>query len=347
MEPNTLIGTNYTMGMRGANNQVKCASTAWAAMLVAGIAQAQPQTQPQTGYPAKPIKMIVGSSPGGGPDIMARAIGQKITEALGQPVVIDNRPGAGGIIGSELAAKSPPDGYTLMMANAGSHAVNVSLYPRLGYDPVRDFAPVSLVSTAPNVLIVHPALPVNNIKALIALARTRPGEMSFGSGGNGSTAHLSGELFRAMAGLNLVHVPFRGAPAAVIGVASGQVALALPNLPPALPAMKSGKARALGVTTLSRSGSAPDVPTIAESGLPGYEATAWYGVLAPAGTPREIVMKLNAEIVRSLRTDELRQRIAIDGGDAVGSTPEAFGTIIRNDIAKWAKVVKYSGARVD
>jgi len=301
----------------------------------------------QAVYPAKPIKIIVGSTAGGGPDIMARAIGQKLSESLGQPVVIDNRPGAGGIIGSEIAAKSPADGYTLMMANAGSHAVNVSLYTKLGYDPIRDFVPVSLVSTAPNVLIVHTSLPAKNVKALIALAQARPGEMSFGSGGNGSTAHLSGELFRSMAGLNLVHVPFRGAPAAVLGVISGQVALAFPNLPPALPAMRSGKARALGVTTLARSASAPGVPTIAESGLPGYEATAWYGVLVPAGTPHDIVIKLNAEIVRSLRSDDMKQRILLDGGDVVGSTPEAFAAVIRNDIAKWAVVVKRSGAKAD
>ena len=305
------------------------------------------QVVAQPAYPSKPIKIIVGSTPGGGPDIMARAIGQKLNEAFGQPVIIDNRPGAGGIIGSEIAAKSPADGYTLMMANAGSHAVNVSLYPKLAYDPVRDFTPVSLVSTAPNVLIVHPSLPAKSAKDLIALAKTRPGELSFGSGGNGSTAHLSGELFRALAGLNMVHVPFRGAPAAVLGVSSGQVALAFPNLPPALPAMRGGKARALGVTTLARSSAAPEVPTIAESGLPGYEATAWYGVLAPAGTAREIVLKLNTEIVKSLRTDDMKQRIALDGGDVVGSTPEAFGAVIRNDIAKWAKLVKLSGAKVD
>ena len=308
---------------------------------VAGTATAQP------GYPARPLKIIVGSTPGGGPDIMARAIGQKLTQALGQPVIIDNRPGANGIIGAEIAAKSAADGYTLMMANAGSHAVNVSLYPKLSYDPVRDFTPVTLVSTAPNVLIVHPALPVRSVKELIALARLRPGEMAYGSGGNGSTAHLSGALFCVLAQVQWVHVPFRGAPAAVLGVSSGQVALALPNLPPALPALKSGKARALGVTTRVRSAAAPDVPTIAESGLPDYEATAWYGVLVPAGTPRDIVLRLNAEIVKSLRTDDLKQRILLDGGDVVGSTPEAFGAVMRNDIAKWAKVVRLSGATVD
>ena len=337
--------TNSYIGMVlpcAAMNQRFFAPIVWMGLCAAaGGAWGQP------GYPSKPIKIIVGSTPGGGPDIMARAIGQKLAEALGQSVIIDNRPGANGIIGSEIAAKSPPDGYTLMMANAGSHAVNVSLYPKLSYDPLRDFTPVSLVSTAPNVLIVHPSLPAKNVKELIALARARPGELSFGSGGNGSTAHLSGELFRTLAGLNLVHVPFRGAPAAVLGVISGQVMLALPNLPPALPAMKSAKARALGVTTLTRSASAPEVPTIAEAGLPGYEATAWYGVLAPAGTPRDIVMKLNAEIVKSLRTEDMKQRIALDGGDVVGSTPEAFGVVMRNDIAKWAKVVKLSGAKVD
>ena len=298
-------------------------------------------------YPAKPVRIIVGSTPGGGPDIMARAIGQKLVEAFGQTVIVDNRPGANGIIGAELAAKAPPDGYTLSMANAGSHAVNVSLYPSLPYDPIRDFTPISLVSTAPNVLIVHPSLPVRDVKSFIAFARARPGELAFGSGGNGSTAHLSGELLRVSAGLQLNHVPFRGAPAAVLGVASGQVALALPNLPPALPALKSGKARALGVTTLRRSSAAPDVPAIAEAGLPGFEATAWFGMLAPAGTPRDIVGRLNSEIVKALRSDDLKQRILLDGGDAAGGTPEEFAVRIKADIVKWGRVVKLSGAKVD
>jgi tripartite-type tricarboxylate transporter receptor subunit TctC len=225
--------------------------------------------------------------------------------------------------------------------------VNVSLYPSLPYDPVRDFAPVALVSTAPNVLIVHPSLPVRDVKSFIAFARAKPGELAFGSGGNGSTAHLSGELLRVSADLKLNHVPFRGAPAAVLGVASGQVALALPNLPPALPALKSGKARALGVTTLKRSAAAPDVPTIAEAGIAGFDATAWYGVLAPAGTPREIVLRINAEIVKALRGDDLKQRILLDGGDAAGGTPEYLAARIKADIAKWARVVKLSGAKVD
>lgn len=298
-------------------------------------------------YPSKPIRMIVPSAPGSGPDIMARSIGQKLAEAWGQSVIVDARPGAGGIIGSELAAKAPPDGYTLIMGNAGSHSVNPSLYPKLPYDPLRDFAPVTLVSVAPNVLIVHPSLPVKSVKDLIALTRSRPGEISFGSGGNGSSAHLSGEMFRTLAGVKIVHVPFKGAPAAVLGVITGEISMAILNLPPALPHIRSGRLKALGVSTAKRSAAAPELPTIAEAGLPGYEATAWFGVLAPASTPRDIVMKLNGEIVRSLRTEEMRKRILADGGEVVGGTPEAFTEVMKRDIAKWAKVVAASGARAD
>lgn len=304
-------------------------------------------TQAAAQYPVRPIRMIVPSAPGSGPDIMARTIGQKLTEAWGQPVVIEARPGAGGIIGSEAAAKSPPDGYTLIMGNAGSHSVNPGLYRKLPYDPLKDFAPVVLVSSAPNILIVHPSLPVKSVKDLIVLARTRPGDLTFGSGGNGSTAHLSGELFRTLAGINIVHVPFKGAPAAVLGVITGEISLAILNLPPALPHVKSGKLKALGVSTARRSTAVPELPTIAEAGLPGYEATAWYGVLAPAGTPRDIVAKLNAEIVKSLRTGEMKKRIGADGGEVIASTPEEFTAVMKTDIAKWAKVVQASGARAD
>lgn len=312
-----------------------------AALLGVNSVSAQSDSQ----YPIKPIRMIVPSAPGSGPDIMARAIGQKLTESLGQPVVIDNRPGAGGIIGSEAAAKSPPDGYTLIMSNAGAHAVNASLYAKLPYDPVRDFAPVTLVAMAPNILIVHPALPVRSVKELIVLAKAKPGELTFGSGGNGSTAHLSGEMFKTMAGINIVHVPFKGSPAAVIGVISGQIAMAFPNIPPALPHVRSGKLKALAVTTAKRSAAVPELPTVAEAGLPGYEATAWFGVLAPAATPPQIIAKLNAAIVKSLRTREMQERLAAEGTEPVGNTPEQFAQTVRNDIAKWAKVVKSSGAR--
>jgi len=298
-------------------------------------------------YPVKSIRLIVPSTPGGGPDIMARAVGQKLTEAWGQTVVVENRGGAGGIIGSEAAAKAPADGYTLVMANAGSHAVNASLYAKLPYDPVKDFAPVTLVSSAPNILIVHPSLPAKTVRELIVLAKQKPDTLTFGSGSNGSTAHLTGELFKLAAGVCLVHVPFKGAPAAVVGVMSGEVALAFPNIPPALPQVKAGKLRALGVTTLTRAAAAPEVPTLAEAGLPGFEAVAWFGVLAPAGTPRDIVVKLSQEIARIVRTPEMQERLRLEGAEAVGSTPEQFAETIRRDIAKWAAVVKASGARAD
>ena len=303
--------------------------------------------QSEAGYPSKPIRMIVPSAPGSGPDIMARAIGQKLTEALGQAIVIDDKPGAGGIIGSVAAAKAPPDGYTLIMSNAGAHTVNPGLYAKLPYDPVKDFAPVTLVALAPNILIVHPTLPVRNVKELIALAKAKPGELTFGSGGNGSTAHLSGEMFKSMAGINIVHIPFKGSPAAVIGVIAGQIALAIPNIPPALPHVRSGKLKALAVTTAKRAAGVPDLPTVAESGLPGYEATAWFGVLAPAATPPQIIARLNAAIVKIAHAHEMQERLTAEGADAVGNTPEQFAQIIKNDIAKWAKVVKASGARAD
>ena len=298
-------------------------------------------------YPVKPIRMIVPSAPGSGPDTMARAIGQQLTAVLGQPIVAENRPGAGGSIGGEAAAKAPPDGYTLIMASAGSHAVNVGLYPKLGYDPVRDFAPVSLVSSAPNLLIVHPSLPVKSVKDLIALARSKPGALSFSSGGNGSTSHLSGELFRMLANVNMVHVPFKGAPGAVLAVMSGEVQLAFPNLPPALPQVRAGKLRAVAVTTSRRFAAVRDIPTVAEAGVPAYEARAWFGVLAPAGTPRPIVARLNTEIVRIVQSADMRERLLADGTEAIGSTPDEFTAVMKTDIAKWAKVIKASGAKPD
>ena len=313
--------------------------------LAFGVAEVHAQSD--TNSPSKPIRMIVPSAPGSGPDIMARAIGQKLTEALGQTIVIDDKPGAGGIIGSEAAAKAPPDGYTLIMSNAGAHTVNPGLYAKLPYDPVKDFAPVTLVALAPNILIVHPTLPVRNVKDLIALAKAKPGELTFGSGGNGSTAHLSGEMFKTMAGINIVHIPFKGSPAAVIGVIAGQIALAIPNIPPALPHVRSGKLKALAVTTAKRAAGVPDLPTVAEAGLPGYEATAWFGVLAPAATPPQIIARLNAAIVKIAHAREMQERLTAEGADAVGNTPEQFAQIIKSDIAKWAKVIKASGARAD
>ena len=291
--------------------------------------------------------MIVTAAAGSGPDITARIVGQKLTAALGQAVVIEDRPGAGGTIAAELAAKSPPDGYTLVMASAGSHAVSPALYPKLAWDPIADFVPITIVSLAPNILIVHPSLPVNSTKELIALARKRPGELSYGSGGSGSTAHLSGELFRSMANIRIVHIPFKGAPSAALGVIGGQVEMALLNLPPTLPQIRSGRLKGLAVTTAKRTSALPAMPTIAESGLPGYEATTWYGVMAPAATPAEITSRLYTVIIAAVRTQDTRTRIAADGGEVVGSTPEEFAAVLKRDIAKWTKVVKDSGARPD
>ena len=298
-------------------------------------------------YPNKPVRMIVTAAAGSGPDITARIVGQKLTAVLGQPVVIENRPGAGGSIGAEFVAKSPPDGYTLAMASAGSHAVSPALYPKLSWDPIRDFVPITIVSLAPNILIVHPSLPVKSVRELIALAKSRPGELSFGSGGSGSTAHLSGELFRTMANIKIVHIPFKGAPSAALGVIGGQVEMGLLNLPPTLPQVRSGRLKALGVTTAKRASAIPELPTIAEAGVPGYEASTWYGVMAPAGTPSEITARIYAVISADLRTADTRQRIAADGGEVVGSTPDEFSAIMKRDIAKWVKVVKESGARAD
>lgn len=298
-------------------------------------------------YPVKPVRMVVPSAPGSGPDLIARVVAQKLTEALGRSVVTDPRPGAGGSLGADIVAKSPADGYTLIMGSAGSHSVNSALYPKLSYDAVKDFAPISLVSTAPNILIVHPSLPVKTVKDLVALAKAKPGELTFGSGGNGSTAHLSGELFRVLAKANMVHVPFKGAPAAAIGVMTGEISMGIINLPPALPHVKSGKLKALGVSTEKRSSAVPDIPTIAEAGLPGYEAGTWYGLLAPAGTPNDILVRLNTELVKGLRSDDMKKRIAAEGGDIVGSTPEEFTVVIKRDIEKWTRVVNASGAKAN
>lgn len=325
-------------------NRINQKNAAVLCMLVLSFVVMPASAQP---YPSKTIRMIVPSAPGSGPDLIARVTAQKLSEQLGRPVVADPRPGAGGSLGAELAAKAPADGYTLIMASAGSHSVNPALYPKLPYDAVKDFAPIGLVSTAPNILIVHPSLPVKTVKDLIALARAKPGALTFGSGGNGSTAHLSGELFRVLAKVNMVHVPFKGAPSAVIGVMTGEISLAILNLPPALPHVKSGKLKALGVSTAKRSSAVPEIPSIAEAGLPGYDASTWYGLLAPAGTPGDIITRLSSELMKALRSDDMKKRIAVEGGDIAGGTPEDFAALIKRDIAKWTQVVQASGAKAD
>jgi len=298
-------------------------------------------------YPAKPIRIIVPSPPGDGSDLMARAIGDKLALAWNTPVVVDNRMGAGGRVGAEAAAKAAPDGYTLIMGNAGSHGINAALYADLPYDIERDFAPITQVMRSPNVLVVSPSVPAANVRELIALFKANPGKYSYGSGGNGSSAHLSAELFKSMAGVDVVHVPYKGASPALTDVIAGRVAMFIGNLPPAMPHIKSGNVRALAVTTAQRSPLVPDIPTLAESGLPGFETVAWFGLLAPTGTPKPVVDKLQAEVARIVREPDIRERIAALGGEPVGNSPEAFSAIVKGDVAKWKKVVKDADVHVD
>ena len=297
-------------------------------------------------YPAKPVRIIVPFPPGGGTDIVARAVAQKLGDSLGETFVVDNRGGAGGTIGSEAAAKSAPDGYTLGVATSSTHGVAPSLYPRLGYDPVKDFAPVTLVATTPFVLVVHPALPVRSVKDLVALARSQPGKLNYGSAGNGSSNHLTVEMFNMMTGVRMTHVPYKGSGPALVDLMGGQVELMINDMSSLLNFVNSGKLRALAVTSGARNASLPAVPTIAES-LPGYEAEAWYGILAPARTPPAIVTRIYEEIVKAMRSTDLKDRLKAQGLDGVANTPQEFLAYMQRDIAKWAKVVKASGARID
>ena len=299
-------------------------------------------------YPTKPIRLVVPYPPGGPLDIIARAIGQKLTEAWHQPVVGDNRAGAGGNIGADLVAKSPADGSTLLMGAVATHAINPALYSKIPYDAIKDFAPVALVAQVPNILVVNPAVPAKSVRELIALARAKPGYLNFGSGSTGSTGHLAGELFNTMAGVQMVHIPYKGAAPAMADLLAGQVQLMFDNLANALPNVKAGRLRALAVTTLARSPAMPDLPTIAESGLPGFDLTTWFGLMVPAGTPPEIVARLNAEIVRALNAKDMRERLQKMGAEPLANnTPEHFAAFIRTEAAKYAKVVKDSGAKVD
>jgi tripartite-type tricarboxylate transporter receptor subunit TctC len=295
-------------------------------------------------YPAHPVRFIVPSAAGGGTDIIARAVSLKLSEALGQQFVVDNRPGAGQMIGIELAAKAPPDGHTILMA-ASTLAINPVMYKKVPYDPLRDFAPVTQAASLPNVLVVHPSLPVNSLAELIAYAKARPGELNFASAGIGTSPQMSIELLKSMAGIDMVHIPYKGTAPGVVDLLAGQVKVMAPNVLTALPHIKSGKLRALAVTSGKRSRALPEIPTVAEAGLPGYDSTQWYGVLAPAGTPREIVARLHGEIVRALRDPEVGKRLEADGAEAVGSSPEEFSAFIRSETEKWAKVARAAGIK--
>jgi tripartite-type tricarboxylate transporter receptor subunit TctC len=302
---------------------------------------------PADTYPAKAIRIVVPFPPGSAADIVARAVGTKLTEKWGQQVVVDPRPGASGIVASEIVARSAPDGYTLIMGTAATHTINISLYPKLPYDPVRDFAPVVLASLVPNVLAVHPSVPVKSVKELITLAKARPGMLSYASSGSGTSPHLAGELFKNMAGVDILHVPYKGSPQALTDTISGQVTMQFAPMLTVLPHLKSRRLNGLAVTTAKRFSAAPELPTIDESGLPGYEATLWYGMLAPQGTQRSIVLKLNKEVLSILALPEVRESLSRQGADTMSNSPEQFGAYIAAEIVKWAKVIKISGAKVD
>src|SRR5262245_62100897 len=298
-------------------------------------------------YPSKPIRYIVPFQPGGTTDILGRIVAAHLQEAWKQPVVVDNRPGAGGAVGAEAAAKSAPDGYTIMGGTISTHAINASVYARLPYDPIKDFEAVTLLATQPNMLVVHPSVPAQNVKELIALLKANPDKYTYSTSGNGTSAHLSGELFKSMTGTKMQHVPYKGSPAAIADAVSGQVSMSFDNISTAYPQAKAGKLRALAVTTAKRSGLAPEVPTFAESGLPGYELGSWHGVFAPAGTPQDIVQKLNAEIGRGIQVAATKEKLQALGVDAAGTSVESFGAFVRAEVPKWAKVVKDSGAKAE
>jgi tripartite-type tricarboxylate transporter receptor subunit TctC len=297
-------------------------------------------------YPERTIRVVVPFSAGGATDLLARIINPKLQQALGQQLIIDNRPGGGANIGAEYAARQAPDGYTLLMVTI-SHSINVSVYKNLQYDLVRDFSPVTLMAVTPHILVVHPSLPVKSVKELMAFAQARPGQLDYASSGSGSSAHLAAELFNTMARVKMVHIPYKGGGPAVIGLISGEASVGFPTLPSVLRYVQSGRVRALAIATGQRSASTPDLPTVGEAGLPGYDVGSWFGLLVPAGTPKEIVSRLNAETVRVLRLPEVAERLNAAGFEVRGTTPAEYAAFKRSEIEKWAKVVKTAGARVD
>ena len=297
-------------------------------------------------YPTKPVRMVVGFAPGGAPDFLARIIGQKLNESLGQTIVVDNRPGATGNIGAEIVAKAPPDGYTLLMGTV-SLAISATLYGKLPFSVTRDFAPVTLVASVPLILVVHPLVPAKSVKDLIQLAKSKPGSLNYASVGNGSPQHLSGELFKSMAGVNMAHIPYKGGAPATAAVLGGETQIFFAGMPPALPHVKAGRLRALAVTTGKRSPAAPDVPTVIESGLAGFEADNWHGIFAPGGAAQSIVDKLHGELTKVLKMQDVRDRMSNEGAEPVTSTPGGFAVFLKSEVTKWANVITASGAKAD
>ncbi len=315
-------------------------------IIFAALLAASASAHAQQSYPTKTVRLVVPLVAGGPTDILARLIAQPLTERLGQTVVVDNRPGAGGNIGAELVAKSPPDGYSLFMGTSGPMSINVSLYPKLGYDPVRDFAPIILAASAPFVVVVHPALPVGNVKQLVALAKARPGQLNFGQV-PGAAAHLAAELFKSSTGLDMVFVPYKGAVTANTDLVAGQIQLSFASTPGAMPLVKGGRLKALAISSAKRIAKLPDLPTIAEQGVAGYEASVWYGVVAPAKTAPEIIARLYKESAAILQERATREKMDSNDFEATVMNPEQFGAFIRSETAKWGKVVKATGAKPD
>jgi tripartite-type tricarboxylate transporter receptor subunit TctC len=315
------------------------------ALLLAGASAAAQAAEPA--FPVKPIRMISPYAAGGGSDTLARILGQKLFEAWGQPVVVDNRPGSGGIIGAETVARATADGYTLFVTPSAVLTINPHIYSKLRYDTFRDFAPITMASNSPYFLVVHPKIPAASIKELIAYAKANPGKMNYSSSGNGSSTHLAGVLFNNMAGVEIVHIPYKGAAPAIVDLLAGNIQMRFSSVVPVLPHVRSGRLRGIAISSAKRYGPLPDIPTISESGLPGYVVESFYAVVAPAGTPRAIIDKINAEIVRNLKSPEIAAHMANDGAEAIGSSPDELAKALREDHARWAKPVRDSGARAD
>lgn len=302
---------------------------------------------PAASYPVKPIRFIVPNGMGGSTDLVARSIAQKMSDSMGQQVIVDNRPGSGGIVGTELVARSAADGYTLLMGTIGNLAISPHLHPKLGYDPVRDFAPVSQLAASAYLLVVHPAVPAQSVSELVALAKAKPRAMNYASAGSGTGSHLAMELFKSATGTDIVHVPYRGGTAGMNDVLGGHVQMAFNGIPSTVPHWRAQRIRVLAVTTARRSGVLPDVPTVAEAGYPGAEATSWTALVVPTGTPREIIGRLHQEVVKAVASPEIRKRLMADGAEPVGGTPAQFSAYLKSELAKWGEVVKRSGARAD
>lgn len=315
-------------------------------LLVAALA-ALPMAAFAQGYPSKPIRFVVPYPPGGPLDTIARLLGQKVSEGVKQPVIVENKPGAGGNIGADFVAKSLADGHTILMGAVATHAINPTLYAKIPYNPVRDFAPITQVASTPNVLVVNPSVPVSSVAELIAHAKANPGKLDFGSGSTGSAGHLAGELFNSLAGVQMTHIPYKGAAPAMQDLIGGQIHLMFDNLASSLTQVRAGRVKALAVTTAKRSSLAPELPTVAESGLAGFDISTWFGIFAPAGTPREAIVRLHTEFTRALAAPDVREKMLNMGAEPVGNTPAEFAAFIRAEAEKYARVIKASGARVD